>query len=72
MCPAVGGRGRVRPMCALYVLERLLHVMTHGRFVNLLAASLLLTGPPEQQQPRAPHAGGPDAPRVSAAPAQAS
>lgn len=57
-------------MCALYVLERLLHVMTHARFINLLAASLLLTGPSEQQ-PKALHDGAPDPPRVSPNPAQA-
>jgi hypothetical protein len=33
-------------MCALYVLERLLHVVTHGRLVNFLAAALLRGAPP--------------------------
>ncbi len=35
----------MRPMCALYVLERLLHVVTHGRLVNFLAAALLRGAP---------------------------
>jgi hypothetical protein len=49
-------------MCALYVLERLLHVMTHARFVNLLAAALLLDAPPDaRSRPHAPaRAGSPD------------
>lgn len=38
----VGEQGHVRPLCALYVLERLLHVVTHPRLVNFLAAALLL------------------------------
>ncbi|KAK9820557.1 hypothetical protein WJX72_011634 [[Myrmecia] bisecta] len=37
-----GERGRVRPLCALYVLERLLHVMSHAQFLNLLATALLM------------------------------
>ena len=32
----------MRALCALYVLERLLHVVTHPRLVNFLAAALLL------------------------------
>jgi hypothetical protein len=44
MCVVAEG-GFVRPLCALYVLERLLHVMNHSHFVNLLASALLLSGP---------------------------
>ena len=59
----------MRPVCALYVLERLLHVMTHARLVNLLAAALLLEGPPAAAQHHRPlmpaRAGSPDTSRVS-------
>ncbi|BDA41766.1 probable protein CLEC16A homolog at N-terminal half [Coccomyxa sp. Obi] len=37
--------GGVSPACALHVMERLLHVMTHGHFINLLASALLLNSP---------------------------
>ena len=35
-------RGKVSTLAALCTFERLLHVMTHGRLVNLLAAAVLL------------------------------
>lgn len=34
----------MRPICALHVMERLLHVMTHSQFVNLLASAVVLSG----------------------------
>ena len=33
------------PACALHVMERLLHVMTHGHFINLLASAVVLNDP---------------------------
>ncbi len=33
------------PACALHVMERLLHVMTHGHFMNLLASAVILNEP---------------------------
>ncbi|KAK9825468.1 hypothetical protein WJX81_005951 [Elliptochloris bilobata] len=48
--PGAGERGHVRPLCALYVLERLLHVVTHPRLVSFLAAAMLLGAPlPERR-----------------------
>ncbi len=47
------------PLCALYVLERLLHVMTHSRFVNLLASTLLLSGPGDSCAAPSLHGAGP-------------
>ena len=35
-----GERGPVQPVCALHVLERLLHVMTYTPFIDLLVALL--------------------------------
>ena len=32
---------RIRPITALHVLERILHVMTNGRLLNPLVASLM-------------------------------
>lgn len=49
----------MQPLCALYVLERLLHVMTHSRFVNLLASALLLSAPEDSSEP-ALHRSSPD------------
>ena len=34
-------KGRVRPMAALYLLERMFHVMTDGKLLNPLIAALL-------------------------------
>ena len=42
------------PACALYVMERLLHVMTHGHFINLLASALLLNSPEPSVAPLPP------------------
>ena len=44
----------MRPLCALYVLERLLHVVTHLRLVNFLAAALLLGAAPPHHRAAAP------------------
>lgn len=41
----------MQPLCALYVLERLLHVMTHSRLVNNLASALLLSAPEDSSAP---------------------
>lgn len=40
--------------CALHVMERLLHVMTHGHFINLLASALLLNSPEPSVAPLPP------------------
>ncbi len=34
-------KGRVRPMAALYLLERIFHVMTDGKLLNPLIAALM-------------------------------
>ena len=47
-----GGTGpmadTLRPICSLYICERLLHVMSYAELVNRLAAALLLS-PPEPE-----------------------
>ena len=44
----------MRALCALYVLERLLHVVTHPRLVNFLAAALLLGAVQPRRRASAP------------------
>lgn len=41
-------------LCALYVLERLLHVVTHPRLVNFLAGALLLGAAPPRHSAASP------------------
>ena len=47
----------MQPLCALYVLERLLHVVNNARLVNFLAAAMLLGGPPPRHSAAAPALG---------------
>lgn len=54
---AAGEHGHVQPLCALYVLERLLHVVNNARLVNFLAAAMLLGGPPPRHSAAAPALG---------------
>ena len=56
-------RGKVSTLAALCTFERLLHVMTHGRLVNLLAAAVLLNASDGVASPTASM----DSPRSTAA-----
>lgn len=51
---------RIRPITALHVLERVFHVMTDGRLLNPLVASLMGGGgcAADAQMPSRPFAGG--------------
>ena len=40
-CSPAAEKGRVRPMAALYLLERMFHVMTDGKLLNPLIAALM-------------------------------
>lgn len=53
--PAAAEKGRVRPLAALYILERIFHVMADGRLLNPLIAALMGSdngGPPRRGVPR--------------------
>ena len=56
-------RGKVSTLAALCTFERLLHVMTHGRLVNLLASAVLLNA----SDSIAPLTASMDSPRSAAA-----